>query len=92
MPDRFDGIIFRAVPFKAEFTINTAASPAERKCVTVDGKELECKEDAPTSLFIYKTAVEPHLGEVAYFKVMTGELTEGMDLENAETGDKERIT
>ena len=75
-----------------EFTINTAASPAERKCVTVDGKELECKEDAPTSLFIYKTAVEPHLGEVAYFKVMTGELTEGMDLENAETGDKERIT
>ena len=75
-----------------EFTINTAASPAERKCVTVDGKELECKEDAPTSLFIYKTAVEQHLGEVAYFKVMTGELTEGMDLENAETGDKERIT
>ena len=75
-----------------EFTINTAASPAERKCVTVDGKELECKEDAPTSIFIYKTAVEPHLGEVAYFKVMTGELTEGMDLENAETGDKERIT
>ena len=75
-----------------EFTINTAASPAERKCVTIDGKELECKEDAPTSLFIYKTAVEPHLGEVAYFKVMTGELTEGMDLENAETGDKERIT
>ena len=75
-----------------EFTINTAASPAERKCVTIDGKELECKEDAPTSLFIYKTAVEPHLGEVAYFKVMTGEITEGMDLENAETGDKERIT
>ena len=75
-----------------EFTINTAASPAERKCVTVDGKELECKEDAPTSLFIYKTSVEQHLGEVAYFKVMTGELTEGMDLENAETGDKERIT
>ena len=75
-----------------EFTINTAASPAERKCVTIDGKELECKEDAPTSIFIYKTAVEPHLGEVAYFKVMTGELTEGMDLENAETGDKERIT
>jgi len=75
-----------------EFAINTAASPAERKCVTVDGKELECKEDAPTSLFIYKTSVEQHLGEVAYFKVMTGELTEGMDLENAETGDKERIT
>ena len=75
-----------------EFTIRTAASPAERKVVTKDGKELECKVDAPVSLFIYKTAVEQHLGEVAYFKVMSGELTEGMDLENPETGDKERIS
>ena len=75
-----------------EFTIRTAASPAERKVVTKDGKELECKVDAPVSLFIYKTAVEQHLGEVAYFKVMSGKLTEGVDLENPETGDKERIT
>ena len=75
-----------------EFTIRTAASPAERIGVTKDGKEVECKQEAPVSLFIYKTAVEPHLGEVAYFKVMSGELTEGMDLENPETGDKERIS
>ena len=75
-----------------EFTIKVTASPAERKNITKDGKELECKQDAPTSLFIYKTAVEQHLGEVAYFKVMSGELTEGQDLENPETGDKERIT
>lgn len=75
-----------------EFTIKVAASPAEHKALTKDGREIECKQDAPTSLFIYKTAVEPHLGEVAYFKVMSGELTEGMDLENPETGDKERIT
>ena len=75
-----------------EFTIRVAASPAERVGVTKDGKKVECKVDAPVSLFIYKTAVEQHLGEVAYFKVMSGELTEGMDLENPETGDKERIT
>jgi len=75
-----------------EFTIRTAASPAERIGVTKDGKEIECKQDAPTSLFIYKTAVEQHLGEVAYFKVMSGKLVEGTDLENPETGDKERIT
>ena len=75
-----------------EFTIRVAASPAERIGVTKDGKEIECKQDGPVSLFIYKTAVEQHLGEVAYFKVMSGKLTEGMDLENPETGDKERIT
>ena len=75
-----------------QFTIRVAASPAEKKALTKDGKEIECKQDAPTTLFIYKTAVEQHLGEVAYFKVMSGELTEGMDLENPETGDRERIS
>ena len=75
-----------------EFTIRTAPSPAERPSKTVDEREIECKQDAPTSLFIYKTAVESHLGEVAYFKVMSGELTEGQDLENPATGDKERIS
>lgn len=75
-----------------EFTIKTAISPAETKFVTKDGNEVECKVENPTSIFIYKTDVEPHLGEVSYFKVMSGHLTEGMDLENAETGDKERLS
>ena len=75
-----------------EFAINTAVSPVETKSRTLDGQEIECKQDAPTTLFIYKTDVEQHLGEVSYFKVMSGELTEGQDLENAETGDRERIS
>lgn len=75
-----------------EFTIKTAISPAETKSVTKDGNVVECKSENPTSIFIYKTDVEPHLGEVSYFKVMSGHLTEGMDLENAETGDKERLS
>ena len=75
-----------------EFTIKTAISPAETKFVTKDGNEVECNAGNPTSIFIYKTDVEPHLGEVSYFKVMSGHMTEGMDLENAETGDKERLS
>lgn len=75
-----------------EFTIKTAISPAETKSVTKDGNVVECKVENPTSIFIYKTDVEPHLGEVSYFKVMSGHLTEGMDLENPETGDKERFS
>ena len=75
-----------------EFTIKTAISPAETKYATKDGNVVECKVENPTSVFIYKTDVEPHLGEVSYFKVMSGHLTEGMDLENPETGDKERLS
>ena len=75
-----------------EFTIKTAASPAESTYRTIDGNEIVCKQEAPTTLFIYKTDVEPHLGEVSYFKVMSGELTEGQDLENPATSDRERIS
>lgn len=75
-----------------EFTIRASASPEITKSATKEGAEIECKQDAPTTLFIYKTDVEPHLGEVSYFKVMSGELDEGMDLEDAETGNRERIS
>ena len=75
-----------------EFTINVAPTPAECKAKTVEGDEVACDASGKTSLFIYKTAVEQHLGEVAYFKVMSGTLNEGQDLENPETGEKERIS
>ena len=51
-----------------------------------------CKEDGPTSLFIYKNDVEQHLGEVSYFKVMSGVLTTGMDLEDPVSGGKDRFS
>ncbi len=75
-----------------EFTIKVAPAPSERVVKTIDETQIDCDASGLTSIFIYKTAVEQHLGEVAYFKVMSGTLKEGMDLENPETGDKERIT
>ncbi len=59
---------------------------------TSEGKELSCKSDDSTSLFVFKTSVEPHLGIVSYFKVYGGEVSEGMDLVNANKDSKERIT
>ena len=52
------------------------------------------KEDVngPVSLFVYKTAVEQHLGDVTYFKVVSGKITEAFDVVNPENGSKERIT
>ncbi len=46
---------------------------------------------APVSLFFFKTAMEPHIGEVQYFKVMSGTVSEGMDLNNTNRGSKERL-
>ena len=62
-----------------EFTKNVAKAP-------------ECPTEGPASVFIYKNAVEQHLGEVSYFKVMSGSIAAGIDLEDPVTGNKERLS
>ncbi len=75
-----------------EFIINVAPFPDKSEQKLIDGEIVPCDESAQTSIFIYKTAIEPHLGEVSYFRVMSGRLKEGMDVINHETGTKERIS
>ena len=60
--------------------------------VAEDGKEVMPDASAPVSLFVFKTSVEPHIGEVNYFKVMQGTLHTGDDLQNVTRGSKERIS
>ena len=55
------------------------------------GVEVAPVEDAPTSVYFFKTGIEPHIGEVQYFKVMSGVLREGDELTNADRGSKERM-
>ncbi|MBP3689628.1 MAG: elongation factor G [Bacteroidaceae bacterium] len=55
------------------------------------GEVVNPDPNAATSLYFFKTAVEPHIGEVQYFKVMSGTVHEGDDFTNADRGSKERI-
>lgn len=55
------------------------------------GQEVPADTDAPTSLYFFKTGVEPHIGEVSFFKVMSGSVKPGDDLTNADRGSKERM-
>lgn len=76
-----------------EFIANNAPSPCERPRIkVVSGKETKMDETEKPSLFVFKTAVEPHVGEITYFKVMSGKITEGLDLINATTANKERLS
>ncbi|WP_321517068.1 elongation factor G [Marinifilum fragile] len=59
---------------------------------TVSGREAKCDVNAPTSLFVFKTSMEPHIGEVSYFKVISGSVKEGDDLNNINNGTKERLS
>jgi len=55
------------------------------------GEEVAADNAAPASLYFFKTGVEPHIGEVSYFKVMSGSIKVGADLLNADRGSKERV-
>jgi elongation factor G len=57
-----------------------------------DGNEHPINVTGPVSLFVFKTSVEEHIGEVCYFKVITGCLKEGVDLINRRSSNKERFT
>ncbi len=56
-----------------------------------EGREVKPDSNGPLSLFMFKTTVEPHIGEVSYFKVMSGTLTPGVDLDNVSRDSKERL-
>ena len=55
------------------------------------GEEISADAAAPASIYFFKTGLEPHIGEVSYFKVMSGSIKSGDDLTNADRGSKERI-
>ena len=58
---------------------------------TISGEEVTPDANGPLSVFFFKTSVEPHIGEVAFFKVMSGTLHAGDDLDNVSRGGKERL-
>jgi len=76
-----------------EFVCNIAPAPYQVPMrEIIQGKPVVMDEKSPTSLFVFKTALEPHVGEVTYFKVMSGKVTEGKDLYNTFNNGKERIS
>ena len=56
------------------------------------GDEVAVDSNGPTALYFFKTATEPHIGDVQYFKVMSGKVHEGDDMTNTDRGSKERLT
>jgi len=76
-----------------EFMTMVVPSPCDMPAPkTTDDKEIKCDPSTPSSLFIFKTEYESHIGEINYFKVMSGEITESIDMTNNNTRTKERLS
>ncbi len=77
-----------------EFITSSLPAPNDMPGVkTKEGKVLNCNPADPTSAYVFKTTIEQHLGEVSYFKIFAGEITEAMDMVNPNrNGSKERLS
>ena len=51
----------------------------------------ERKDDEPLSLLLFKTQIDPYVGELSYFRVYSGHLKKGDFLLNPRTGERVRI-
>jgi len=76
-----------------EFITNVAPSPNELPAPkTIEGEEIACDAEAPASMFVFKSAIEEHIGEINYIKVNSGVIKEGGDYMNNSTETKERFS
>jgi len=74
------------------FIDNVAPSPGEAKPeITADNKPISFDVTKPAVLFVFKTHLEPNLGKLSFFKVISGEVTTASELVNSQTRAVERI-
>ena len=76
-----------------EFIINVAPGPLKApKFLTVEGEEVAADAEQPAVAFVFKSQLEQHIGEISCFRVIRGRIAEGMELVNARTGNKEKLS
>lgn len=76
-----------------EFVANVAPSPQDLPGIkNNDDEEIKCDPNGNPALFIFKTSIEEHIGEINYFKVLSGVISEGIDLYNSKSNTKERVS
>lgn len=74
-----------------QFLLNNVPSPADMAPVKLtNGEEVDMNSNEPMA-FVFKTSIEEHIGEINFFKVYSGEISEGMEVMNTNTNTKERI-
>ena len=76
-----------------EFIVNEAPSITDMPApVNNKGNEVKPNPAGPASVYVFKSAIEEHIGEINYFRVYSGKITENLDVVNSNNGTKERLS
>jgi len=75
-----------------EFIITEAPSISDMPApVNNKGNEVKPNPSGPASVYVFKSSIEEHIGEINYFRVYSGKVTENLDVINTSNGTKERL-
>jgi elongation factor G len=76
-----------------EFVVTEAPSIADMPApVNSKGNEVKPNPAGPASVYVFKSSIEEHIGEIHYFRVYSGKITENLDVINSNNGTKERLS
>ena len=53
--------------------------------------EIHARDDAPFAALVFKTHAEPHVGDVSYFRILSGSVASGQDVYNATRAGVEKL-
>jgi elongation factor G len=76
-----------------DFIVSEAPSITDMPApVNSKGNEVKPNPTGPASVYIFKSSIEEHIGEINYFRVYSGKITENLDVINSNNGTKERLS
>lgn len=76
-----------------EFIVNEAPSLSDMPAPKNEkGAEIKPDPSGPASVYVFKSSIEEHIGEINYFRVYSGKVTENLDVVNTSNGTKERLS
>lgn len=79
--------IAEIVPSPAEAPHENARRPGLDQTV-----ELKGEDSGPFAALVYKTATEPHVGELSFFRIYSGSVSNGQEVYNANREAAEKLT
>jgi len=71
--------------------VELCPSPLEARPETVGDAALEANDNAPLAALVFKTAAEPHVGELSFFRIYSGSVANGAEVVNASDGQTEKL-
>lgn len=76
-----------------EFIISEAPSITDMPAPKNNkGQEVKPNPAGPASVYVFKSSIEEHIGEINYFRVYSGKITENLDVVNTNNSTKERLS